>query len=212
MSIESEWRTRVGAGVAFGVVVGVTVSGAWSDSATGSVDWAGWFQGFVALIAIGAAWFGISYQLKNAEFARRRSILAIAEAVGDRVDQIARALVGHPDEIFLINVYWQGAFDGLGAALDAAPKHEIGSRGGVLAILEMRDLLRSLDNRLQTIDKGPWKNPDFVELSKLYDRASVAGRKEFEAHRIETKQIYIRNAMQVIEAIREKNSVLQSLK
>jgi hypothetical protein len=85
------------------------------------------------------------------ETGRLKSILAIAEAAFDRARRIGEAISQHErNPVAVYQVYDRTVIDSLVDALTNIPVHEIGSREGVLAILDLRDQTRFLGASVET--------------------------------------------------------------
>lgn len=76
--------------------------------------------------------------VRNAQREKRHSILAIAEAAATHASRFGKALGREDAKVGVYSIYDKAIIKGVVEALTDAPAHEVGSRDGVLAFLEIR--------------------------------------------------------------------------
>jgi hypothetical protein len=157
-----------------------------------SGDWAGWAQAIGSIVAIFGAFQISERQTRNAfasvanaqalaDEKKRKSILAIAEAANDRANSIDRIFSSEGIRVNLSTAFHQSIIDSIIGALSAVPIHEIGSRDGVLALLDIRDQFVFLGKSIEIFLDGPDKHPDFQNNIKDYGEDRVVIRQARES-------------------------------
>jgi len=134
-------------------------------------DWV-WVKACGAIGVLAAALRVVWRQPDAVLKARRKRILAIAEAGRVRAKQIGEA-VARPEPLdipaVLYVMYYQTVVDGIVQALTNVPPHEIGSRDALMALLSLRDQFRLLGTSME-IFETPNKDPGtFKRLLALDD-------------------------------------------
>lgn len=127
---------------------------------------AAWIQAIGSIVAIlGAFWIGkmqVSDAHRIEKQARQRSILAIAEAAHEHARRIGEAISqaepGRP--LTLYRVYDKTIIDGMVRALTGVPVQEIGSRDGVLALLDLTNQFAFLGIAVESFINR-WSDPKF---------------------------------------------------
>jgi hypothetical protein len=147
-----------------------------------SSDWAAWVRAFGAIVAIAAVLYVVWLQPGAALKARRKGILAIAEAGLVRAKRIGETF-SRPDPLDISDVlyiiYHQAIIDDIVQALTNVPAHEAGSRAAVVALSNLRDQFRFLGTSIE-IFETPTKDPGtikrLVALDDAERRRFLAGR------------------------------------
>jgi len=145
-----------------------------------SGDWSGWAQAVGSIVAIFGAFRISERQTRDAfasvanaqalaDSAKRKSILAIAEAANDQVNNIDGIFSSKEIRANLSMAFHQSILDSMVGALSAVPFHEVGSRDGVLALLNIRDQFVFLGKSIEVFLDGPDKHSGFQENIKGYE-------------------------------------------
>ncbi|WP_146230008.1 hypothetical protein [Paraburkholderia tropica] len=136
-----------------------------------SSAWASWIQAVGSIVAILGAYYVGERQSRAAlasverghtlaEQAKRRAILAIGEAAFERAQKIENVLKGERPRENMFLVYDKSIARSISGALSAIPLQDVGSREGVLAILDLRDQFVFLEQSMDAFLAGPWKHPE----------------------------------------------------
>jgi hypothetical protein len=127
-----------------------------------------WFVALVSAMAVlVAVWVPIR-QDKKTRKQKRSSILAVAEAAHAHAKSIVEAVDASDfltciPSLRLYEAYDQSIIESVSRALKGVPLHELGSREGVLAMLQMTDQIVFLGKAVETFRAGPNKDPGSVE-------------------------------------------------
>jgi hypothetical protein len=163
-----------------------------------SSDWAAWVQAFGAIGAIAAVLYVVWLQPGAALRARRKGILAIAEAGLVRAKRIGETF-SRPDPLEISDVlyiiYHQAIIDDIVQALTNVPAHETGSRDAVVALSNLRDQFRLLGASIE-IFETPTKDPGTIKRLVALDDAE---RRRFLAGRQPTLAKNVRDRVAAIQ-------------
>jgi hypothetical protein len=125
--------------------------------------WAGWVCAAIGAVSAGiyVVWLGPGATLK----ARQKSILAIAQAGLARAKQIGEAFE-RPGSLDIVTVIYtirhRTLLEGIVEALTNVSVHDIGSREGVVALLNLRDQFQFLGPSIE-IFETPTTDPQMVK-------------------------------------------------
>src|ERR1700738_3471320 len=128
-----------------------------------SSHWAGWVCAAIGAVSAGiyVVWLGPGAALK----VRQKSILAIAQAGLARAKQIGEAFE-RPGSLDIVTVIYtirhRTLLDGIVEALTNVSVHDIGSREGVVALLNLRDQFQFLGPSIE-IFETPTTDPEMVK-------------------------------------------------
>ena len=131
-----------------------------------SSEVASWIQAFGSVMAIFAAIWISDRQETVALDSKRRSILAIVEAVYQRAE-IYRSMIlnsdfeNHLPNSELYNVYDRSVITGITRALSGIPLYEVGSSEGVMALILLNDQFLFLGKEIENFMAGIHNHPDF---------------------------------------------------
>ena len=143
-------------------------------------EWAAWAQAvgssgaIIAAFMVGreqsrAAIAAVSAAHALQEAGRLKSILAIGEAAFDRAKQIGEAISQYEsNRVALYQVYDPTVISSLAAALSSVPAHEVGSRDGAIAVLDLRDQIRFLGESVERF-KDPILDPETANMVATLD-------------------------------------------
>jgi hypothetical protein len=168
-------------------------------------DWTAWVQVFAAVGAIAAVLYVVWLQPGVALKARRKGILAIAEAGLARAKRIGETFA-RPDPLdisdILYVIYHQAIIDEIVQALTNVPAHEIGSRDAVIALSSLREQFRFLGTSIE-IFETPTKDRGTVKRLAALDDAE---RRRFLASR---QPILVKNVCDRLAAIQRDYEALR---
>lgn len=186
-----------------------------------SSAWASWIQAVGSIVAILGAYYVGERQGRTAlasverghtlaERAKRRAILAIGEAAFERAKKIENVLKGEKPRENMFLVYDKSIARSISGALSAIQLQDVGSREGVLAILDIRDQFVFLEQSMDVFLAGPWKHPELKLALEEY-KNGYPDRPNLLSDLLKTSFGVLAANVQVhIDEIRRRYSVLSS--